>query len=1528
MVDLWQLLSAPTVQPSVSDQTARSFAMNPVTLMINECNVIILAMRKTSRSTGSMASILGSSDLFSGSDAFADFGINFSLHSATQTTANHANDAHDKGKLLELSFLELRNILSKTKDIQTIDSLTLMQPFLLTIESSSTSGYVTALALNTVSKTLQYKIISQLSLNFATTIVQLTTSLTHCRFEASDQNTDDSLLMKVLRLLEMIVISPLSSLLPNAVMSEVIHTCLCLACNKRRSEVLRRASEMAMVSITVRVFQRVRELEPDASNGEDIPANFAELNSEVIGEDTDDCTEEAVDSSNYIRRSLFRGSSSNTIDIAPMSPRKASITESVKPKLEEQFDIQCINEFLGFLISMISPTNQFQHMESTRVFALSLINTALEVIGDVVPEHPSLMALVADPVSKDVLQIISSTDLPALLHSGLRLFCTMSTILKPFLKSQNELTFTLLFNSILPESSATAAPKTVSAVSLKVGSSKETIIEHFSYLWSFSPAFFTEMFVDYDCDFERSDLASKFIEFLCTLALPESAAITTDNVPPMSLDGIRSFIVGVHNRMKLTCELTENDREHDSIIANKLKKKAFIACTELFNEKASRGVEALYKEGFLKDPSDKKELAEFFFKRSTRLNKKVLGIYLSSPQNIDLLREFMHLFDFSGLRVDEGLRIMLKAFRLPGESQQIERIVETFADAFVALQSSEDGGVLYLQQGQEPVVLDSSAVFLLSFSIIMLNTDLHNPRIKRHMDLNDYERNVSGAHSFPRWYLENIYNSIRDREIVMPEEHHGTEKWFDDVWHNLISSQSKYARDHSKSNTGLSTAAISHFDRLLFESVVDQILDLLLNVIAEAQDQDFITLMMFSLDKCAQICVHYGMTAQIDRLIEILPEFTTLAKKGQPNGSESPIAQMPTTLVKPRGEDNIVVVSKTAVLFGYNLKAQLSFHVLFTIAKHPNTKVTKAWDPIIKTILTLFENCLIEPNLFGEFQKLLKLPPLSKVKPQHVLAANKTNEDFGFMSTVSSLFRGYSDVPDPSDEEVNATKSTMNMVKLVKVPSVFESVSKRSSTEMEIFVETLLDNVPERNLETERYYESELMFLFEVAVCFALIINGQEVINSVIQHLLKLSNRNEMSKEAQIRLTTYFLLLARQSELEQDKEVQKCIEDLLKLEPKDLKAFGALLVLPLISLVDSDSQCRNLIHDSNFWELLKEIGTETESAEEVLTFVAAIVEKWPNDIKPDNFVTLLSLLDEFSSLGAVYAHIEQVKLSNVPEADQTRMKGLVNISKKSLSLTSELGSCYHDQFDTLLQALAHQCFNPCREVRNYAVQLLRTTILSTGSKNPQNTQVIFDFGLFPLLAELEKELVIETDPEGFSETQLHALTLLSKAFLMFHDKLEKSVCVKIWSGIVRCFVVFDKLNLNKPNHKTFKEQSLEDMKNMILVLQYDFLQRSNSELWESTWSELDQLFPGLKEEIAPAVEDQPAVEPKALATEQSAEPLETDENKIASGSADDIGVTAEPEQKATETAAVTEIVTAAKSDSEDPVANATSTLIV
>lgn len=64
-------------------------------------------------------------------------------------------------------------------------------------------------------------------------LIQIVSSLTHCRFEAAEQSSDDAVLLRVLRLLEKLMESSLAILLPDDSVSEIVQTSLSLACNKR-----------------------------------------------------------------------------------------------------------------------------------------------------------------------------------------------------------------------------------------------------------------------------------------------------------------------------------------------------------------------------------------------------------------------------------------------------------------------------------------------------------------------------------------------------------------------------------------------------------------------------------------------------------------------------------------------------------------------------------------------------------------------------------------------------------------------------------------------------------------------------------------------------------------------------------------------------------------------------------------------------------------------------------------------------------------------------------------------------------------------------------------------------------------------------------------------------------------------------------------------------------------------------------------------------------------------------------------------
>ncbi len=63
--------------------------------------------------------------------------------------------------------------------------------------------------------------------------------------------------------------------------------------------------------------------------------------------------------------------------------------------------------------------------------------------------------------------------------------------------------------------------------------------------------------------------------------------------------------------------------------------------------------------------------------------------------------------------------VALRCCRLPGEAQKIDRLMEKFAERFVKCNPGS--------------FKSADVAYVLAFSVIMLNTDLHNPGVKNKM---------------------------------------------------------------------------------------------------------------------------------------------------------------------------------------------------------------------------------------------------------------------------------------------------------------------------------------------------------------------------------------------------------------------------------------------------------------------------------------------------------------------------------------------------------------------------------------------------------------------------------------------------------------------------------------------------------------------------------------------------------------------------------------------------------------------------
>lgn len=177
-----------------------------------------------------------------------------------------------------------------------------------------------------------------------------------------------------------------------------------------------------------------------------------------------------------------------------------------------------------------------------------------------------------------------------------------------------------------------------------------------------------------------------------------------------------------------------------------------------FNMDPKKGIEFLISNNLLKNNPE--DIAKFLYK-GEGLNKTAIGIYLGEKIDINLkvLDAFIELHDFKNLLLVQALRQFLWSFRLPGEAQKIDRMMEKFA-------------ARYCQQNTT-VFSNTDTCFVLTFSIIMLNTSLHNPNVKDKMTAEKFismNRGINNGGDLPRELLISLYDNIRQEPFKIPED--------------------------------------------------------------------------------------------------------------------------------------------------------------------------------------------------------------------------------------------------------------------------------------------------------------------------------------------------------------------------------------------------------------------------------------------------------------------------------------------------------------------------------------------------------------------------------------------------------------------------------------------------------------------------------------------------------------------------------------------------------------------------------------
>jgi len=205
---------------------------------------------------------------------------------------------------------------------------------------------------------------------------------------------------------------------------------------------------------------------------------------------------------------------------------------------------------------------------------------------------------------------------------------------------------------------------------------------------------------------------------------------------------------------------------HSNYAVNEvIRKRHYRTGLNIFNKKPERGIQYLIGKGFLDNSAQ--AVARFLITRKG-LSKQMIGEYLGNimnPFNQAVTQCFAQEMDLSNMQIDVALRKFQTYFRMPGEAQKIERLMEVFSQRYCVCNPDVAAKLN-----------STDSIFIMAFAIILLNTDLHTPNLKpeKRMKPEDFVRNLRGIDDgcdVDREVLNGVYERIRNSEFRPGSDH-------------------------------------------------------------------------------------------------------------------------------------------------------------------------------------------------------------------------------------------------------------------------------------------------------------------------------------------------------------------------------------------------------------------------------------------------------------------------------------------------------------------------------------------------------------------------------------------------------------------------------------------------------------------------------------------------------------------------------------------------------------------------------------
>lgn len=276
-----------------------------------------------------------------------------------------------------------------------------------------------------------------------------------------------------------------------------------------------------------------------------------------------------------------------------------------------------------------------------------------------------------------------------------------------------------------------------------------------------------------------------------------------------------------------------------------------------------------------------KEIASFL-KSNPTISKDKLGEYFgkNDPFVTKVLLEFTELVNMESLDIDQALRVYLKLFTLPGESQQVDRIAQAFAQKYY--------------KDNYNVLNSSEAAYTLTYLLIMLQTDLHNPQVKDKMKLTDFiktARGINDGKDLAADYLKRLYYSISETPLAL---HHfakfqkdnlqtanssikAKHNMFAKEGENMLKEVKEIIRKGKRKNSYFMAFNLIDYYKPLLELLWSPLLATFSVVFENSQEKSIINLCLSGLYKTIKLASYFDLNDARDTMVITLVKFTNIS---------------------------------------------------------------------------------------------------------------------------------------------------------------------------------------------------------------------------------------------------------------------------------------------------------------------------------------------------------------------------------------------------------------------------------------------------------------------------------------------------------------------------------------------------------------------------------------------------------------------------------------------------------------------------